>query len=348
MMGATESTAYIPVEGDFRLLSERGEQLTDNEFSGETSFIREAYAKFVSRKSNVAALVTLLLLLLLAIAAPPLSGYRFDETAYNQSNFAPRVPILEKIGIFDGSQELHKTTTTEKSNPYLENGITDYHLFGTDALGRDVFCRCFRGLRISLFVAVLSTLVNVIIGVSYGMLSGYFGGAVDMVMQRIIDVLGSIPQMVILTLLVLVLKPGIGTLIIAFMITGWISMSQIARAEVLRIKELEYVMASRTLGAGGFFIVFRGILPNILGPVISQIMIAIPSAIFMESTLSLMGLGISSGEVSLGILIQQGLATFFLHPHRLVPPIVIMVLTMISCNRLADGLRQALDPQIIL
>ncbi len=187
-----------------------------------------------------------------------------------------------------------------------------------------------------------------VIGVTYGMISGYFGGAVDMVMQRIVDVLGSIPQMVILTLLVLVLKPGILTLIIAFMITGWISMSQIVRAETLRIKEMEYVMASRTLGGSGFFIVFRNILPNILGPIISQIMVTIPSAIFMESTLSVIGLGISSGEVSLGTLIQAGLLAFFLHPHRLIPPIIIMVLTMISCNRLADGLRYAFDPEEIL
>ena len=339
---------YTPVPEDFTFVSSREEELKDSEFSGEKSYLKESYYKFVSKKANVVMFFILIFMVIMAIVGPALSGYKFNRQNLDAANCPPRVQGLEKLGILDGEQTISTTMGIVTSNPYKEKGIEEYHWFGTDAMGRDQFSRCFRGLRISLFVAVLSTLINMVIGVSYGMISGYFGGTVDMAMQRVVDILGSIPQMVILTLLVLVLRPGIGTLIIAFMITGWISMSQIARAEVLRLKEMEFVMASKTLGGSGLFIVFTGILPNILGPVISQIMVGIPGAIFMESALSVMGLGISSGEVSLGLLVQGGLATFFLHPHRLIFPICIMVLTMISCNRLADGLRYSLDPNEIL
>lgn len=306
---------YIPEERDFTFVSLSEEDMAGMESSGETSFLREAFLKFVSKKGNVAAVIVLMLLVILSLIGPSLSGFVFNEINTDEMNVVP--------------------------------GVSG-HIFGTDALGRDMFCRCFRGLRISLFVAVVSTLINVVIGVTLGMISGYFGGAVDMTLQRIMDVLGSIPDMVVLTLLILVLKPGVVTLIFAFILTGWISMSRIARAETLRIKEMEFVLASKTLGAGGFFIVFKNILPNILGPVISKIMVAIPGTIFMESALSVMGLGISSGEVSLGLLIQSGLLTFFLHPHRLIPPIIIMILTIICFNRLADGLRNAFDPQEVL
>lgn len=344
-MAVETITGYQPVADDFKFVVRDDCEIEDNEFAGESSYAKEVWRKFCVKKINVVALVILIIMIIMAIIGPKISGYVFDEQQLNMINYPPRVPILEKIGILDGTQVINKTMGPVISNPYIENNVTEYHLFGTDALGRDMFCRCFRGLRTSLIVAVLATLINVIIGVIYGMISGFFGGATDMVMQRTVEVLGSIPQMVILTLLVMILKPGMVTLLIAFMITGWMGVSQLVRAEVLRIKEMEFVMASRTLGAGGFFIVFRNILPNILGPVISQIMVLIPSTIFMESALSVMGLGISSGETSLGLLISGGLFTFFLHPHRLVFPIIIMVLTMVACNVLADGLRYAFDPK---
>lgn len=185
-----------------------------------------------------------------------------------------------------------------------------------------------------------------IIGMSYGLISGYFGGKVDMVMQRILEIVNGIPRLVIVTLLLLVLEPGMLTIIFALMLTEWVGMSRIARAEMLKLKEQEFVLASRTLGAGNFFIIFKEVLPNIIGPIITQVMFSIPTAIFTEAFLSFVGLGIPVPQCSLGSLISEGFNSFTTHPYQIIPPIVVMALLMLSFNLVADGLREALDPKL--
>ena len=165
-------------------------------------------------------------------------------------------------------------------------------------------------------------------------------------MQRFLEVANGIPRLVIVTLLLLVLQPGMLTIIFALMLTEWVGMSRIARAEMLKLKEQEFVLASRTLGAGNFFIIFKEVLPNIIGPIITQVMFSIPTAIFTEAFLSFVGLGIPVPQCSLGSLISEGFNSFTTHPYQIIPPIVVMALLMLSFNLVADGLREALDPKL--
>ena len=221
-----------------------------------------------------------------------------------------------------------------------------YYWFGTDRYGRDIWTRTWSGTRVSLIIAVVATIIDMVIGLSYGLISGYFGGKVDIIMQRILEVANGIPRLVIVTLLLLILKPGMLTIIVALMLTEWVGMSRIARAEMLKLKEQEFVQASRTLGAGSLHIIFREILPNIIGPVITQVMFSIPTAIFTEAFLSFVGLGIPVPQCSLGSLISDGYNSFTTHPYQIIPPIIVMALLMLSFNLIADGLREALDPKM--
>ena len=238
----------------------------------------------------------------------------------------------------------HQLKLTQK---YEDKGLTDtYYWFGSDNFGRDIWTRTWSGARVSLIIAVAAALIDMIIGMSYGLISGYFGGKTDMVMQRILEIANGVPRLVIVTLLLLVLKPGMLTIIFALMLTEWVGMSRIARAEMLKLKEQEFVLASRTLGAGSFFIIFREVLPNIIGPIITQVMFSIPTAIFTEAFLSFVGLGIPVPQCSLGSLISEGFNSFTTHPFQIIPPIIVMALLMLSFNLVADGLREALDPKM--
>jgi len=284
---------------------------------------------------------------IMAVIGPGMNAYTYSEQNLSQKNFAPRVKGLESLGIFNGNESMSTTTGSKTINYYEEKGLTDvYYWFGSDNFGRDIWTRTWSGARVSLIIAVAAAVIDMLIGMSYGLISGYFGGKVDMVMQRILEVANGIPRLVIVTLLLLVLQPGMITIICALMLTEWVGMSRIARAEMLKLKEQEFVLASRTLGAGSFFIIFKEILPNIIGPIITQVMFSIPTAIFTEAFLSFVGLGIPVPRCSLGSLISELFNSFTTHPYQIVPPIVVMALLMLSFNLAADGLREALDPKM--
>ena len=223
-----------------------------------------------------------------------------------------------------------------------------YYWFGSDNLGRDIFTRVWEGTRISLSIAVVAVAVDIVFGLSYGLISGYFGGRVDAVMQRCAEILNSIPNLVIVTLMILVLEPGLGAIIVALMITGWIPMSRIARAQMLKLKEQEFVLASKTLGAGPFRVIFKEIMPNIIGQIITQTMEMITTvilAIFTEAFLAFVGLGIPAPMASLGTLISDSYKSFTTHPYMILSPLIVLALLMLSFNLVADGLRDALDPK---
>ncbi|MCR4605092.1 MAG: ABC transporter permease [Eubacterium sp.] len=310
----------------------------DHVFSGD-SYFRTVVKKFTAKKSNIFGLILLALLIVLSIIGPYLTGHPYDEQNLDRANMAPRIPL-----ILDGSQTLNGTEGEIKVNRYEELGLEDtYYIFGTDELGRDLFSRCFQGLRISLLIALISTLINLAIGMNYGMISGYIGGKTDLVMQSVVDVASSIPALVVVTLMMLVLEPGFTAIIIAMMVTGWMEMSIVARMQVMRIKDLEYIQASRTLGAGKRFILFHEVMPNIIGPLMTQIMVSIPNAIYMETFLSFIGLGMPVGSCSIGTLISSGFSHCLMYPYQLIPAIVVLVLLMVACNLVADGLREAVE-----
>lgn len=303
----------------------------------QTSFLKDVWNNFSKNKGAVVGLIIISIIIILAITGPMFSGYKYDGIDLSQQSMPPHMPVLEKIGIFNGYER--------GVDQYAAKGISDvYHWFGTDTNGRDLFTRVWEGTRISLFIAFVAVTIDIVIGMSYGLISGYFGGKVDMVMQRFVEIINGIPTLVLVTLLGLVLPSGMTSIIFALMITGWIGMSRISRAEVLKLKEAEYILASRTLGAKHFSIIFKDIMPNIFGQLITMAMFSVPSAIFTEAYLSFMGLGIPAPQASLGTLISDGYKSLTVHPYMIMSAITVLALLMLSFNLFADGLRDAFDP----
>lgn len=338
--------AYIFQNDDFELLGKNVGQTADSNFASQ-SYWKDVRKRFVSNKGAVVALVLIVIIALLAVFGPGMNGYTYAEQDLSQKNFAPRVPGLEKLGILDGSEKMTTSTGYKIVNGYEKKGADDvYYWFGSDTLGRDIWTRVWQGTRVSLGIALVSAVINMTLGMSYGLISGYFGGVTDSIMQRFVEINNGIPRLVICTLLLMVLKPGFGTIVLTLVITEWIGMSRIARAEMLKLKEQEYVLASRTLGAGSFRIIFGAVLPNIVGQIITQLMFSIPTAIFTEAFLSFVGLGIPVPQCSLGSLISDAFNSFTTHPYQIIPPIAVLAILMLSFNMLADGLREAFDPKM--
>lgn len=338
--------AYVFQNDDFELLGKNVGQTADSNFASQ-SYWKDVRKRFVSNKGAVVALMLIVIITLLAVFGPGMNGYTYAEQDLSQKNFAPRVPGLEKLGILDGSEKMTTSTGYKIVNGYEKKGADDvYYWFGSDTLGRDIWTRVWQGTRVSLGIALVSAVINMTLGMSYGLISGYFGGVTDSIMQRFVEINNGIPRLVICTLLLMVLKPGFGTIVLTLVITEWIGMSRIARAEMLKLKEQEYVLASRTLGAGSFRIIFGAVLPNIVGQIITQLMFSIPTAIFTEAFLSFVGLGIPVPQCSLGSLISDAFNSFTTHPYQIIPPIAVLAILMLSFNMLADGLREAFDPKM--
>lgn len=222
----------------------------------------------------------------------------------------------------------------------------DMHIFGTDHLGRDVFARLWYGARISLIVAVAAVLIDCVIGVIYGSISGYKGGRIDNVMMRVLEIIGGIPYMIVILLLMAVLPQGVGTLIIAYSLVGWTSMARIVRGQVISLKKQEFVMAAKIMGAGTGRIIFRHLVPNMLGIIIVNITLDIPSVIFTEAFLSMLGMGVPAPYPSLGVMANEGITVFQMYPVRLAVPAILICVIMLAFNLLGDRLQDMLDPRL--
>lgn len=351
------------------------ERLHDQKFEHEPiSFYKDAWLRFKQNKASIVAAVIILVIVLMAVFAPVFSGTSYREQHTEFGVLPPRIPYLEDLGIADGCRivEIQKSSLESygdavveiveeynqyyrgepipmvraKVNQYILKGADDYYFFfGTDNLGRDLWVRLWRGTRISLIIGVCSVLINCLIGVVYGAVSGYYGGKVDMLMQRIIEILGGVPFLVMSILFVMFLGAGIRSFILVLIITGWIGMSRMIRAQFFRYKDYEYVLASRTMGASDKRLIFRHILPNAIGPIITQATFAVPSAIFSESFLSYLGLGIQAPEPSIGVLLAEGQGSLTTSPHLTLFPAIVVSLLMLSFNLFGNGLRDAFDPK---
>lgn len=210
-----------------------------------------------------------------------------------------------------------------------------------------MFTRTWSGARVSIFIGLLAATIDMLIGVTFGGISGFYGGRVDTIMQRFAEVLMGIPYLIVVILFILIFKnPGIFSIALAMVITGWVSMSRIVRGQMLKLKNQEFVLASRTLGATNSSLIAKHLIPNIMGPIIVMMMFTIPAAIFSEAFLSFIGLGIAPPKASLGSLVSDGFKSLQTFPHMMVIPALVISCLILSFNLIADGLRDALDPKM--
>ena len=287
-----------------------------------------------------------------------------QQEASNNEEKVTEADAVKALGIKHSmfgysNKELQKKAEGEKVFP---------HVFGTDDQGRDIMVRVMVGARVSIIVGVCAALLVLVIGALYGSISGYCGGMVDTVMQRIVEIIYSIPEMLIILLLSATLKPALEqfqnsgdgilqslvtllgpnliSMFIAFGLLYWVTMSRIIRGQILQLKQQEYVTAARALGAKGGRIITKHLLPNCIGQIVTTTFLQIPSAIFLESFLSFLGVGVSAPLTSLGSMCSEALSGLKTYPYRLFIPAVILSVMILSLNLFGDGLRDALDPKL--
>jgi len=285
----------------------------NNQVAGKNlSYWADARRRLLKNKVAMISLVSILLIVVLAIIIPLNSPYTYEKQSLTNINALPN----------------------------------SEHLFGTDSLGRDLWVRAWYGARVSLAVGVFGSIVPSIIGIIIGGISGYFGGKIDMAIMRAIDIIMCVPAMIYIILIMLYIGSGPIPLIIAFALTGWMGTARNVRGMVLQLKEREFVLASKALGASSTSLIFSHLIPNTLGIVIVSVTMGVPAAIFHEAYLSFIGLGIAPPIPSWGQLANLGIAVFRIYPYQLLIPSIMISITMLSFNLFGDGLRDALDPKL--
>jgi oligopeptide transport system permease protein len=310
----------------------------------------DAFRRLIRNRAAVVGGTIIILLYLGAIFADVIAPYRYDAQVLTDQNVAPAWIVK----VFPSMK------------PYIH--VSDKYFLGADYVGRDLFSRILYGARVSLTVAIIGPLISLFIGVTYGSISGYFGGRVDNLMMRIVDVLYAFPSLLFIILLLAFFrstfaKPDPGTftyvlsqadakmggmlfIFIGIGLTAWETMARLTRGQVLSVREKEFVEAARTIGATNGRIMFRHILPNIVGPLVVSETLAIPGYISTESFLSYIGLGVNPPTPSWGAMISDGSRVVRTYPNQTIFPALALAITMFAFNFLGDGLRDALDPRL--
>ncbi len=287
-------------------------QKTDMIVRPSITFWKDVARRLWANKVAMGGLVAVLIIGLLAVFVPLFSPFPYNQTDMAIPNIAP----------------------------------DSVHWFGTDQLGRDIFARVWVGARISLIVGVLGAIIPSFIGIIVGGISGYFGGKLDMLIMRFIDIAMCVPSLIYIILIMIYMGGGPGPIILAFAITGWMGSARSVRGLVLSLKNREFVLASRALGASPARLIAKHLIPNTLGIVVVGITMAVPSAIFYEAYLSFLGLGIKSPMTSLGQMAQSGIGNFRAFPSQLFIPSAVICAAILGFNLFGDGLRDALDPRL--
>ena len=276
------------------------------------SYFQDAWLRLKLNRLAMGGFYFLCILIVFAIIGPLLTEYTYYETHLHLKNTPPSIKFW----------------------------------FGTDELGRDLFTRIWWGARISLFVGITAAVIDVAIGILYGASAAMCGGKIEESMMRFADILFSLPYLLIVILLMVVMGPGIFTIIIAMTLTGWINMARIVRAQILQLRTSDFAIAAHAIGASPIRVMMRHLIPNTIGSIITTMTLTIPAAIFTEAFLSFLGLGVQAPIASWGTMANDGLSALRYYPWRLFFPAIFISLTMLAFNLVGDGIRDAFDPRL--
>lgn len=318
-----------------------------------TTFFRDGMKRLWRNKIAMTCVFVLVAIILAVIIVPMVYPYSYEQQLGMAKGKSTDASYKNLAPFEYGETEQAKIDAGEQVFP---------HIFGTDAAGRDYFIRVIFGARVSLLVGLFSSIIVLILGIIYGSVSGYFGGKLDLFMMRIVDIIYSLPDMLMIILLSVVLKEtlapaiegtilaklgtGMISIFIVFALLYWVSMARLIRGQILSIKQQEYVLMAKSIGASSFRIIRKHLLPNCISVIIISTALQIPSAIFTESYLSFLGLGVSIPMPSLGSLASDALTGVFTYSYRLIIPALVICLIVLSLNLLGDGLRDAFDPKL--
>lgn len=302
---------------DIKLTADLFEPLSEEEKNSEfiaaksKTYLQDAWTRFKKNKLALAGLGFLIVITILAITVPMFSPFEYDMMDLTSVNLLPSFT----------------------------------HPMGTDKFGRDIFVRIMYGARISLSVGFASAFICLFIGIVYGGIAGYVGGKVDMILMRIVDILYSIPTLLIVILIMLIFGSNIVSILIGLCATSWMGMARLVRAQVLTLKEQEFALAAYVLGASKMRILFKHLIINCMGPIIVNVTLMVPSAIFTEAFLSFVGIGISAPAASWGTLANEARSLIESQPIQIIWPVASICITMLSLNFIGDGVADAFDPK---
>ena len=271
------------------------------------TFAKDAWDRFRKNKLALAGLIFLIVMILLAIIVPQVAPYKFDTQDMANRNAMPSLQ----------------------------------HLFGTDKLGRDIFVRVMYGARVSLAIGFSTAAINLVIGILYGGISGYIGGRVDMIMMRIVDIIYAVPSLIYVVLILLVFGDSIGSMMLAICLTSWIGMARQVRTQIMSLKEMEFSLAAKVIGASNSRILLRHLIINALGPIIVSLTMMVPGAIFTEASLSFVGIGLNPAIPSWGKLANDCRQLIFTQPIQVIWPVAAISLTILALNFVGDGIGEA-------